>query len=316
MQCEPGSSITTANEAALSGLLSTMAGVLSGFAFSTIVVLLVTGLDSGSGANRVLRASGRALVSSFVGLLIMSLLYAALAGSSDSCGPAVSEGVVLSVGFVGVWVLLIHAVIVMLVAAAGPGSDRRARDILGIAVFTRAVACFLNTLLLGMVYEAVADFERVKYGRPGSTLVEWVSAGAFLTQAAVSCVSVWLIHRRRSFGTSGFAAIAGSGRTFVAVGLGLPFAAAAGFVCIDMTTARSNTVPTAVALSVLTVACACTVTTTFGFAASAAATSCPAEDEQEQEAGTPSESATSIGAQRDDNRLANQENTPQPTPNQ
>ncbi|MFD7412863.1 hypothetical protein [Kitasatospora purpeofusca] len=100
------------------------------------------------------------------------------------------------------------------------------------------------------------------------------------------------------------------------MGLGLPFAAVAGFVCIDTTTPRGSTIPVPVALSVLAVACVCTVATTVGFAASAAATSHQAEDEPEQEAGTRPGGATSIGAQRDNDRLAGQENTPQPTPNE
>ncbi|MEK2488692.1 hypothetical protein WN990_03945 [Kitasatospora purpeofusca] len=96
------------------------------------------------------------------------------------------------------------------------------------------------------------------------------------------------------------------------MGLGLPFAAVAGFVCIDTTTPRGSTIPVPVALSVLAVACVCTIATTFGFAASAAATSCPAEDEREQKADTRPEGATSIGAQRDDDRPRVGENVPQP----
>jgi hypothetical protein len=157
MHCDPSNFPAGVNVATEGTLFSTLAGILAGFAFTAIVLLLVTGLDGGGPAHRVLHASGRALVAAFFGLLIMSVLYAAEASTSVSCGAAISENVILVAGLVGVGILLVYAIVLMLEAAGAPqeGLPATSKGITELAQFGRTVVCALNLLILGMVYEAV-----------------------------------------------------------------------------------------------------------------------------------------------------------------
>jgi hypothetical protein len=141
------------NIAAGATMYSTLAGILAGFAFTAIVLLVVTWLGGDSRAQRVLAVAGQALVASFFGLLIVCVLYAAESTGVYSWGLTVSENVILLDGFVGVGILVIYAIILMLEAAAesGEGETGEQPSFTGrnLALFARAFACVLNLLLWG-----------------------------------------------------------------------------------------------------------------------------------------------------------------------
>jgi hypothetical protein len=249
-------------------MYSTLAGILCGFAFTAIVLLLVTQLADAPRAHRVLAACGRALVSAFFGLLIMCVLYAAEASSALSGGQAISENAILSDGFVGVGILLIYAIVLMLDAADETDEEPRShaarkRDV---ALFARTVACGLTLLMLGMVYEAVGDYQSIRYGvshsATGLDVLAWTVLGV---QLVVSLGSGWLIGRQRVPGhfTHNEAM---TSRSVVRIGLALPFAAAAAYVAFDTATSETDTIAPVLAGVVLLVAFACTCGTTLHLA--------------------------------------------------
>lgn len=253
------------NVSAEGAMYSTLAGILCGFAFTAIVLLLVTQLADAPRAHRVLAACGRALVSAFFGLLIMCVLYAAEAGSALSGGQAISENAILSDGFVGVGILLIYAIVLMLDAADETDEEPRPHAVRKreVALFARTVACGLTVLMLGMVYEAVNDYQSIEYGVShsvtGLDFLAWVILGV---QLVVSVGSGWLIGRQRVRGYFAHNEAVTS-RFVVRVGLALPFAAAAGYVVADTATSETGTIAPVLAGLILLIAFACTCGTTL-----------------------------------------------------
>jgi len=95
-------------------LYSTLASVLSGFAFTAIVLLVVTWLGDSVRAQDVLEDIGAPLVASFFGLLIVALGDAAESTNPTNNGLVASENTVMATGFAAVGVLLLYTVVLML----------------------------------------------------------------------------------------------------------------------------------------------------------------------------------------------------------
>ncbi|MEY9862076.1 hypothetical protein ABH935_007720 [Catenulispora sp. GAS73] len=238
-------------------MYSTAAGIMCGFAFTAIVLLVVTWLTDSSRAQRVLAATGRALIASFFGLLIMCVLYASLSASAVSSGQAISDNTILTDGFGSVGIILVYSVVLMLEAAdegTDPPSDR-GRDL---AKFARAFACVLNLLIVGMVYEAVEDYLSIRYGQShpitGINVLAWSLLG---TQLIVACRSAWITTRREQAGRC-FKNRDKTTRRVVHIGLGLTVASAVSYMAADSTLSTASTIAPAVVVLVLVAA--------FGFA--------------------------------------------------
>lgn len=265
MHCDPSTFPATVNVSTEGTVLSTLAGILAGFAFTAIVLLLVTGLDGASPAYRVLRASGRALVAAFVGLLIMSLLYAGEASTSVSCGLAISENTILSVGFVGVAILLFYAIVLML-EAAGASQERVPADSKGLAKlaqFGRVTVYVINVLILASVYDATSDYESIRYGiDSGMVALSWLGISVLALQVAACCWAVWVTMRSKRRGR--FASSEPSSSVFlVLLGLGLPVVSCVAYVAVDTTESNTAVIAPAFAALILLIACASTITATI-----------------------------------------------------
>src|SRR5690348_4243191 len=93
--------------ASTAGLYSTLAGVLAGFAFTTLILLVTTRLGAESQEDHFAAAS-RVLIGSFIALVLASLDYAVLAGSTVSAGRAATEESILGLGFASAGVLMLY----------------------------------------------------------------------------------------------------------------------------------------------------------------------------------------------------------------
>jgi hypothetical protein len=207
-------------------------------------------------------ATGRALVSSFFGLLIMSVTYAAESTNASNNGLTISENTILAVGFVGVGVVLISTVVLMLDAAdeaAGPPTAHW-RDV---ALSARAAVCVLNLLLMGMGYNAVTLYETSRYGpaHPATAIdvLGWTLAGMQLI--ATACAS-WMIIRRPAAGRY-VHAHAATQRLVVYLGFGFPVGAAAGYLIVDTLMPETTVLAPLAAIFILLVMFAATASTTI-----------------------------------------------------
>ena len=265
MNCDPTKFPARVNIATEGTLFSGITGVLAGFAFTAIVLLLIAALDPTNPAYRLLHASGRALVGSFLGLLIMSALYAGEASSSVSCGLSISENTILSVGFVGVSLLYFYAIVLMLETAGTPQQEAPAlsKGLVRLARFSRIAALVLPVLVLGMVYGATSDYTAIKYGADsGMTALAWLGVGVLAVQVTACFAALWITLRSKRPGR--FAHGDPSSSTFPSLfGLGLPIASAIVFVVIDTTGSETAVIAPALVAIILVVACTCTITATI-----------------------------------------------------
>jgi hypothetical protein len=222
------------NVAAEGTAYSILAGILCGFAFTAIVLLLVTWLADSRPARLVLMTAGHALLASFFGLLIMCLLYAAESANSTSWGLAISENTVLSDGFIGTGITVIYAIVVMLDAAAATTTPPAA-GVRRLALYSRSFACVANLLLIGMSYDAISDYVNIRHGGYGSGInsidvVSWISVGI---QVLLTVGAAWVIVRHPRAGR--FADDRHSAAWLIpTVGLGLSVLAAVGYVATDV----------------------------------------------------------------------------------
>jgi hypothetical protein len=265
MGCDPTTYPAGVNVGTEGTAFSTITGVLAGFAFTAIVLLLIAALDPKSPASRLLHASGRALVGSFVGLLIMSALYAREASSAYSCGLSISENTILAGGFVGVSILYYYAFVLMLEAAGSSwqADSALAKGLAGLARFGRITAIALPFLVLGLVYDATSDYTAIKYGAgSGLTAIGWLGIALLALQVAVSAWALAITVRSERPGRFAQGELSSS-TILPVVGLGLPLAAAIAFVAIDTTESETAVIPPASVAVILVVACICAVAATI-----------------------------------------------------
>jgi hypothetical protein len=246
-------------------LFSAFTGVLAGFAFTAIVLLLIAALDPTSPASRLLRVSGRALVGSFFGLLIMTMLYAGEGASSVSCGLSISENTILSGGFAGVSILYYYAIVLMLEAVGIPRQEEPAlsKGLAGLARFGRITALVVPVLVLAMVYDATTSYTAIKYGpESGLTALGWLGIGVLALQVTACFWALWVSLRSQRPGR--FARGEHSSSILLPFfGLGLPVASAIAFIAIDTTEPATAVIPPACVAIILVVTCACTTNATI-----------------------------------------------------
>ena len=277
MHCDPSTFPGGVNVTTEGTLLSTLAGILAGFAFTAIVLLLATGLDGAGPAYRVLHASGRALVAAFTGLLIMSMLYAAEASTPASCGLAISENMILSVGFTGVGILLFYAIVLMLEAADTPQEEVHvaSKGLAELVRFARVTAYVLNVLILATVYDATSDYKSIRYGSDsGMFSLSWLGIGILAAQATACSWAGWVTMRSKRRGR--FAPSEPSSSVLlVLLGFGLPIVSAVAYVGIDATEPETFLITPAFVALILLISFACTITTTFYLALTRPALAAP-----------------------------------------
>lgn len=248
-------------------LYSTLASVLAGFAFTAIVLLVVTWLGESSRRARWMLADvGIPLVASFFGLLIMAVSYAAEATGTQNDELTASENTILAAGFAGVGVLLLYTVVLMLdkadesaahrlsgaTSAAGAQPDEAGRipGVWEVARFARVSACLLNLLILGFGYNATTLYEEYRYKSASpSTAIDKLGWLLLAIEAVVMLRACWVIMMRPANG------MRSSTRTPMRLisygGLGLPAASGAGYLIADSVVAENDTIPPLGAATVL-----------------------------------------------------------------
>jgi len=165
------------NIAETAGFYSQLAGVLAGFAFAAIMVLLTARMaPSSESSEEVQPFSGatRLLVVSLVGLILASLNYAILAGDLPGSHRSASLELVGGLGFGAAGLSLIYAIVLTI-----DGVNITARgvhhDLKSVGDFLRAVlATILIPLIFSLVYLGVQDFTYTATG-PGIYAIDIVS---------------------------------------------------------------------------------------------------------------------------------------------
>lgn len=234
-------------------LYSTLASVLSGFAFTAIVLLVVTWLGNSERAQRVLATVGAALVASFFGLIIIAVGYAAEATNPVNDGFAASENTVLGAGFAGVGVLVLSTVVLMLDAAdeASQHIDPGPARLWEVARFARVGTCVLNLLIMGLGYNSISLYEQYKYGQNFSYgAIDMLAWGLLAAEFVIMICAIWLIVARPDNRRSGAAPVAGQ-RLLSYAALGLTAASGAGFLITDTVVPDGSIIPAFSAVLVL-----------------------------------------------------------------
>ncbi len=181
------------NLAQTAGLYSTLAGVLAGFAFAALILLITARLTSPGANVEAFAHAAQVLLAAFVGLVLTSLNYAILAGERYSGGRAASEMLVASVGFAASGVLLLYALAVTLDTAdksVGAATSPLAR----VAARLRALAALFVTPLLVFYAQIGAEDYRAVHSGP-DTALNLFGWGLVALQALLSA-GLWWWHRR------------------------------------------------------------------------------------------------------------------------
>lgn len=175
------------NIAQTDGFYSILTGLLAGFAFTTLILLTINRLeraggDASQGLDRGRFANAQqVLAAAFIGLVLMSLAYAAAAGETTSSGRSASEEPILGVGFALSGLLVIYSIVLTLDAVYSYAPSRLAaiqqfdresasesealmRSGSAAALFLRDTLGRLVTLIAVLyVYLGVSDYESIRY---------------------------------------------------------------------------------------------------------------------------------------------------------
>ncbi|WP_409496107.1 hypothetical protein [Amycolatopsis sp. cmx-11-12] len=149
------------NIAEIASLYSQLAGVLSGFAFTGLLLLLTARLSpAGSSTHETtpLVPPTRFLIVSFVGLLISSLTYAALAGDVPKSRRLASLELVAGLGFAASGLLLFYA-IALTFDSLSIASERVNFALDSVGSFIRLIlATILTPLMFFFLYLGIQDY--------------------------------------------------------------------------------------------------------------------------------------------------------------
>jgi hypothetical protein len=213
--------------AATAGLYSQLAGVLAGFAFGALVVVLT----SRSTAERSLMADGetaRTLTSCFIGLILVSLTYAVLAGETTNAGRAAMVELVAAPGFIATGLLLILSIVTLLDATEKTAQSDRARQ--GATHIVRPVLAHVTPVILtASLFGGIDDYSDTRWGdhqfRTVDTVI--VIAGVLVVLVPIAAYAPWPRQvptwmwspRQLSYTAVGIAAAASSGTYLVSATL-------------------------------------------------------------------------------------------------
>ena len=149
--------------AASAGLYSQVAGVLAGFAFATMTLLVAPHIIPGStGGAFPLGDLARILMSAFIILILTSIGYAVLGGEPIPAGRAATEEGILGTAFGVALVLIVYTIVLVFdeVEAANPGAN-----IVVAARFARVILAVPMTWLVSTyVFAGLGDYAHARYG--------------------------------------------------------------------------------------------------------------------------------------------------------
>lgn len=165
------------------GWYSALAAVLAGFAFNGLIVIVNMRIADGRSA-RGFAAPARAIIVTFIGLVLTSVSYAVMSGERGNRRIAAEE-LFVAIGFaVSIFLLLFAITLVLDAAASAPGvvepnqnADSHPNldpdeDFLGpVADFLRAfVSVVLAPVTMAFLVLAATDYKDVRYGYQESAL--------------------------------------------------------------------------------------------------------------------------------------------------
>jgi hypothetical protein len=104
----------------IASLYSQLAGVLAGFAFTAVTVVVTVRVEAKK-HGRSFDNALRPLISGFLGLILTSLNYAAIAGDKTRGARSTLLEIIAGIGFAASALLLIYAVLLMLIATRKGG---------------------------------------------------------------------------------------------------------------------------------------------------------------------------------------------------
>ncbi|WP_143267170.1 hypothetical protein [Amycolatopsis thailandensis] len=165
------------NIAETAGFYSQLAGVLAGFAFAGIMVLLTARMTPSSRSTQEVQpfaGATRLLIVSLVGLILSSLNYAILAGDLPGSHRSASLELVSGVGFGAAGLSLIYAIVLTIDGVNSAAHDIH-QDLKSVGEFLRAaLATVLTPLIFALIYLGVQDFTYTAAG-PGVYAIDIVS---------------------------------------------------------------------------------------------------------------------------------------------
>jgi hypothetical protein len=180
------------------GFYSQLAGVLAGFAFAAIMVLLTARMAPPTKPeSEVQPFSGatRLLVVSLMGLILASLNYAILAGDSPGTHRSASLELVGGVSFGTAGLSVMYAIVLTIdgVTLAAHGAHH---DLQSVGDFLRAtLATVLTPLVFALVYLGVQDFTYTSAG-PGIYPIDIISWMLLLIQVATG-ITMYIRYGRK-----------------------------------------------------------------------------------------------------------------------
>jgi hypothetical protein len=202
---DAGCPTLTFDVSATSGLYSTLAGVLAGFAFTALILLLTPRLSSpiisSESTPPFTESFGdaiRILLTAFLALVLTSLNYAVLGGEQQSSYRAAVEETVAGVGFAISGLLLVYAIVVTLDAVASIGQPK-SPAIAEVSSFVRGVlAAFIAPLLVLYIYIGTRDYIDLRYGHGKFTYLDVLGLSLVLAQISAGIIAFVQLRRNRS----------------------------------------------------------------------------------------------------------------------
>ncbi len=175
----------------IASLYSQLAGVLAGFAF-TAVTVVVTVRVSATAHGHSFDDSLRLLIAAFLGLVLTSLNYAAIAGDKTQGARSTLLEIVAGLGFAASALLLIYAVLLMLIAtrtsSSNTGSTIATTDIEAALRLTLVVV--LPMIVLVFLYVGARDQQLLSLGqRDAFGGIDVLAAILGLLQLAVGLIA-------------------------------------------------------------------------------------------------------------------------------
>jgi hypothetical protein len=168
--------ITSFNVAATSGLYSTAAGVMAGFAFAALFFVITdehSGDDDAQGRHDV---AAQALASGFLALLLSAVCWAVVAGETITGGRASTIEVFAGCGFALAAVQLFYSLQLLIQARNRPNGQLR-------RFFQLAGGAFLAPAAFGLALLGVTDYGQTTSGNAGTIVLVagialWVALAA------------------------------------------------------------------------------------------------------------------------------------------
>jgi len=176
----------------VAGYYSQLAGVLAGFAFASLIALIIAEMDSGSKATYALQ-SYAPLLSTLISLIASSLNYAIIAGEKSHTSRAAALETSAGLGFSVAGFMLFFSLLVLLKGVEGDASTTTQSVAVDAARLLRFTMFFgLAPLMIILMYGGTWDHLLIKYGAQRGLKPLDVAAIALFVIVVVAAVAIWV----------------------------------------------------------------------------------------------------------------------------